>query len=191
MAMAFISTLNDIKIGLVVNYLNEPYIVLEAHFVRMQQRKPVMQTKMRHLVTSKVLEISFKPGDRLEIADMARTKVNFLYRDNEQLHFMDNNTFEQFSLPMSILGDKTGFLKDGQEVDVLYYNNKPINIELPKKVELQVTDTEPGIKGDTAQGSVMKSAKLETGASIQVPLFVKVGDTIRINTERGEYVERA
>lgn len=188
--MAFISTLNDIKIGLVVNYSNEPYIVLEARFVRMQQRKPVMQTKMRHLVTGKVLEISFKPGDRLEIADMARTKVNFLYRDNEQLHFMDNNTFEQFSLPLVILGDKIGFLKEGQEVDVLYYNNKPINIELPKKVDLKVTSTVPGVKGDTAQGSVMKSATLETGAAVQVPLFVKEGDIIRINTERGEYVER-
>ena len=188
---AFISTLNDIKIGLVVNYLNEPYIVLEARFVRMQQRKPVMQTKMRHLITGKVLEYSFKPGDRLEIADMSRAKVNFLYRDNEQLHFMDNNTFEQFSLPINILGDKAGFLKEGEEVDVLYYNSKPINIELPKKVDLKVTETEPGVKGDTAQGSVMKPAKLETGASIQVPLFVKIGDTIRINTEREEYVERA
>jgi elongation factor P len=189
--MAFISTLNDIKVGLVINYSGEPYIVLEAHFVRMQQRKPVMQTKLRHLVTGKVLEYSFKPGERVEIADLVRTKVNYLYRDGEALHFMDNGTYEQFSLPTSVLGDKAGFLKDGQEVDVLYYNEKPINIELPKKVELKVVETEPGIKGDTAQGSVMKAARLETDASIQVPLFVKVGDTIRINTERGEYVERA
>ena len=189
--MSFISTLNDIKVGLVVNYEGEPYIVLEARFVRMQQRKPVMQTKMRHLITSRVLEYSFKPGDRLEIADMSRVKVNYLYRDSDQLHFMDNNTFEQFSLPASLLGDKTGFLKEGQEVDVLYYNEKPINIELPKKVELKIVETEPGVKGDTAQGSVMKPAKLETGATVQVPLFVKTGDIIRINTERGEYVERA
>src|SRR3989338_3917526 len=139
--MAFISTLNDIKVGLVVNYEGEPYIVLDANFVRMQQRKPVMQTKMRHLVTGKVLEYSFKPGDRLEIADMSRTKVNFLYRDNEQLHFMDNNTFEQFSMPIRILGDKVGFLKEGLGVDVLYYNEKPINIELPKKVDLKVVET--------------------------------------------------
>jgi len=189
--MAFISTLNDIKVGLVVNYEGEPYIVLEANFVRMQQRKPVMQTKMRHLVTGKVLEYSFKPGDRLEIADMSRTKVNYLYRDGDQYHFMDNSTFEQFSLPTILLGDKANFLKEGSEVDVLYYNDKPINIELPKKVELKIVETEPGVKGDTAQGSVMKPAKLETGATINVPLFVKEGDTIRINTERGEYVERA
>jgi len=117
--------------------------------------------------------------------------VNYLYRDAGQFHFMDNGTYEQFSVPSSLLGDKAGFLKDGQEVDVLYYNNKPINIELPKKVELKVIETEPGVKGDTAQGSVMKPAKLETGATIPVPLFIKEGDVIRINTERGEYVERA
>lgn len=188
--MAVISTLNDIKVGLVVNYEGEPYIVLEAKFVRMQQRKPVMQTKMRHLITGRTLEYSFKPGDRLEIADMARTKVNYLYRDNDQMHFMDNNTFEQFSLPLTMLGDKIGFLKDGEEVDVVYYNEKPISVELPKKVDLKVIETEPGVKGDTAQGSVMKPAKLEAGATINVPLFVKEGDTIRINTDRGEYVER-
>lgn len=188
--MAFTSALNDLKVGLVINYGGEPYIIQEAHFVRMQQRKPVMQTKLKHLISGKVLEYSFKPGERVEIADLARTKVNFLYRDTDQLNFMDNNTFEQFSLAASILGDKVGFLKDGEEVDVLYYNDKPINIELPKKVELKVVETEPGVKGDTAQGSVMKQAKLETGASIAVPLFVKEGDVIRINTERGEYTER-
>jgi elongation factor P len=188
--MAFISTLNDIKVGLVVNYEGEPYIVLEANFVRMQQRKPVMQTKMRHLITGKVLEYSFKPGDKLEIADLVRTKVNYLYRDGDSLHFMDNRTYEQFSLPVSLLGEKVGFLKDGQEVDVLFYNDKPINIELPKKVELRVTAAPPGVKGDTAQGSVLKTVTLETGATIQAPLFVKDGDVIRINTERAEYVER-
>ena len=188
--MAVLGALNDIKVGLVINYEGEPYIVQTANFVRMQQRKPVMQTKMRHLITGRTLEYSFKPGDRVETADLARTKVNFLYKDGDQLNFMDNSTFEQFSLPTSVLGDGVGFLKDGQEVDVLYYNDKAINIELPKKVELKVIETEPGVRGDTAQGNVLKPAKLETGATIQVPLFVKEGDVIRINTERGEYTER-
>lgn len=188
--MAVLGTLNEIKVGLVVNYENEPYIVLTANFVRMQQRKPVMQTKMKHLITGKVLEYSFKPGDRVEEADLTRSKVNFLYKDGDQLNFMDNSSFEQFTLPATIVGDSVGFLKDGQEVDVLYYNDKPINIELPKKVDLKIIETEPGVKGDTAQGSVMKKAKLETGANINVPLFVKEGDIIRINTERGEYTER-
>lgn len=188
--MAFTSALNDLKVGLVINYNNEPYIIQEAHFVRMQQRKPVMQTKLKHLISGKSLEYSFKPGERVEIADLNRTKVNYLYRSGEELNFMDNNTYEQFTVPATLLGDQVGFLKEGQEIDVLYYNDKAINIELPKKVELKVVETEPGIKGDTAQGSVMKAAKLETGATIPVPLFVKEGDVIRINTERGEYVER-
>jgi elongation factor P len=185
------STLNDIKVGLVINYEGEPYIVLEAHFVRMQQRKPVMQTKMRHLITGKVLEISFKPGDRVETADLARKKVSYLYRETDQFHFMDGETFEQFSLPKSLIGGKSDYLKDGETVDVLYYNDKPMNLELPKKVELKVIETEPGARGDTAQGAVLKPAKLETGATLNVPLFVKEGDIIRVNTERGEYVERA
>lgn len=189
--MGSISTLNDIKVGLVLNYEGEPYIVLEARFVRMQQRKPVMQTKMRHLITGKVLEISFKPGDRVETADMARKKVSYLYREGDQFHFMDGDTFEQFSLAATLVGDKAHFLKDGETIDVLYYNDKPINLELPKKVELKVIETEPGARGDTAQGAVLKPAKLETGASINVPLFVKEGDVVRVNTERGEYVERA
>lgn len=185
-----ISTLNDIKVGLVLNYEGEPVIVLEANFVRMQQRKPVMQTRLRHLITGKVLEITFKPGDRVETADLMRNKVSYLYREENQLNFMDNNSFEQFSLPAEVMGDKVKYLKDGQTVDVLYYNEKPINVELPKKVELKIIETEPGVKGDSAQGSVMKSAKLETGATINVPLFVKEGDVIRVNTERDEYVER-
>jgi elongation factor P len=188
--MSVLGALNDIKVGLVINWEGEPYVVMTANFMRMQQRKPVMQTKLKHLITGKVLEYSFKPGDRVETADLQRTKVNYLYRDGEQLHFMDNNTFEQFSLSESVLGDQLGFLKDGMEVDVMYYNDKPINIELPKKVDLKVIETEPGVRGDTASGNVMKSAKLETGTTIQVPLFVKEGDVIRINTERGEYTER-
>lgn len=188
--MATLGALNDIKVGMVLNYEGEPYQVQTANFVRMQQRKPVMQTKMKHLVTGRVLEYSFKPGDRVETADLARTKVNFLYREGDQFHFMDNNTFEQFSLPQDLLGDKILFMKDGMEVDVMYYNEKPINIELPKKVELKVVETEPGVRGDTAQGAVLKPAKLETGASINVPIFIKEGDIIRINTERGEYSER-
>lgn len=188
--MSVLGALNDIKVGLVINYEGEPYIVQTANFVRMQQRKPVMQTKLKHLITGRTLEYSFKPGERVETADLNRTKVGYLYKDGDQLNFMDNTSFEQFSLPATVLGDSVGFLKEGQEVDVLYYNDKPINIELPKKVDLKVVETEPGVRGDTAQGNVLKPAKLETGATIQVPLFVKEGDVIRINTERGEYTER-
>lgn len=185
-----ISTLNDIKKGLVVTINNEPYIVLEAKFLRMQQRKPVMQTKMRNLINGKVLENNFKPGDRVEEADIIRKKVNYLYMDNQEYNFMDNETYEQFAISQETIGEQSQYLKEGQEVDAVYFNNQPISIQLPTKLNLKVTQTEPAVRGDTAQGKVTKPATVETGAVVNVPIFVKEGDTIRINTETGEYVER-
>ncbi|MBI5221217.1 MAG: elongation factor P, partial [Candidatus Magasanikbacteria bacterium] len=117
--MAVLGALNDIKQGLTITYNGEPYIVLEARFVRMQQRKPVMQTKMRHLVTGKVLEYSFKPGDRVETADVERKKVNFLYAAGSDYVFMGNDTYEQFTFDKDKLGDKIKYLKDGCEVTIV------------------------------------------------------------------------
>ncbi len=186
-----ISTLNDIKKGLALNINDEPYLVLEAKFLRMQQRKPVMQTKLRNLITGKVLENSFKPGDRVEEADLLRKKVNYLYNDNQGYHFMDNESYEQFFLSAGQLGEITKFFKEGMEVEALYFNGQPISVALPPKIDLKVVSAEPGIRGDTAQGKVTKPAILETGTRINVPIFVKEGDMIRLNTETGEYVERA
>ncbi|OGY47023.1 MAG: elongation factor P [Candidatus Buchananbacteria bacterium RIFCSPHIGHO2_01_FULL_47_11b] len=188
--MAVLGALNDIKQGLTVVYNDEPYLVLQANFVRMQQRKPVMQTKMRHLITGKILEYSFKPGDRVETADIGRKKINFLYRAGSEYAFMDNQTFEQISFTAEQLGEQVNYLKDGCEVQLITFNDQPINIELPVKMDFKVTSTPEGAKGDTAQGKVTKPAEIETGATVAVPLFVKVGDTIRVNTETGEYVER-
>ncbi len=188
--MAVLSTLNDIKQGMTINYNGEPYKVMLAKFVRMQQRKPVMQTKLKNLITGKVLEYSFKPGERVEEADIDRKKVNFLYQAGSEYVFMDNQTYEQFNIDKEKIGDQIKFLKEGSEVNLFFFNDNPINIELPAKVELKITSTTEGVKGDTAQGRVTKPAILETGAEISVPLFVKEGDMIRINTETGDYVER-
>ncbi len=188
--MAVLSTLNDIKQGMTINYNGEPYKVMLAKFVRMQQRKPVMQTKLKNLITGKVLEYSFKPGERVEEADIDRKKVNFLYQAGSEYVFMDNQTYEQFNIDKEKIGDQIKFLKEGSEVNLFFFNDNPINIELPAKVELKIASTTEGVKGDTAQGRVTKPAILETGAEIGVPLFVKEGDMIRINTETGDYVER-
>lgn len=188
--MATLSTLNDIKKGINILHENEPYLVVEANFVRMQQRKPVMQTKMRNLLNSKVAQVNFHPGDRIEEADLMRKKVDYLYSDGDNYNFMSQDDFEQFILPKDSLGDKIGFLKDGDKVDALYFNGNPISISLQPKVELKIASAPDGEKGNSAQGRVTKLAELETGVSIAVPLFVKAGDTIRINTETGEYVER-
>jgi elongation factor P len=188
--MATLSTLNDIKKGLNVLYENEPYVVMEANFVRMQQRKPVMQTKLKNLLNGKVAQVNFHPGDKVEEADLMRKKVDYLYNDGENWNFMSGDDFEQFILPKDSLGDKIGFMKDGDKVDALYFNGNPVSVSLQPKVELKVISAPEGDRGNSAQGRVTKTAELETGVSIQVPLFVKTGDTIRINTETGEYVER-
>lgn len=158
--------------------------------MRCQQRKPVMQTKLKNLITGKVLEINFKPGDRVEEADLEKHKTNFLYSDPENYYFMDNETFDQFSLLKNQFSEKAKFLKEGLETEVLYFNNQPVNLELPKKVDYKIVSAPPAVRGDTAHGSATKPVELETGLTINVPLFIKEGDTIRVNTETGLYVER-
>ena len=185
-----ISSLNDIKQGLAINYNNEPYLVMESNFVRMQQRKPVMQTKLKNLISGKVLEYSFKAGEKVEEADLVRKKVNYLYKSGEEYNFMDNDSYEQFSLSSEQIGKKGFYLKDGTEVTLLFFNEVPINLEIPPKMNFKVTSAPPGVKGDSAQGRVNKLAILENGMEIGVPLFVKENDIIKINTETGEYVER-
>ncbi|OQA36783.1 MAG: Elongation factor P [Parcubacteria group bacterium ADurb.Bin326] len=185
-----ISTLNDIKKGVNVLHEGEPYLVVEANFVRMQQRKPVMQTKMRNLLNGKVAQVNFHPGDKVDEADLMRKKVDYLYNDGENWFFMSNDDFEQFTLPKESLGDKIGLMKEGDKVDALYFNGNAVSVSLQPKVELKVVSAPEGDKGNSAQGRVTKTAELETGMNIQVPLFVKEGDIIRINTETVEYVER-
>ncbi|HDQ22978.1 MAG TPA: elongation factor P [Candidatus Uhrbacteria bacterium] len=188
--MSTISSLNDIKKGLNLIWNNEPCVVLEANFVRMQQRKPVMQTKLKNLISSKVVEYSFKQGERIEEADLARSKANYLYKDEQSAYFMNNETYEQFDIPLNQLGSKIKFLKEGTDCDILYFENKPINIDIPIKISLKVISAPPGIKGDSSS-NVTKQIELETGAVINAPLFVKEGEEIIVNTETEEYVGRA
>lgn len=184
-----LSSLNDIKQGMTIVYSNEPHIIVKANFVRMQQRKPVMQTKMKNLINNKVVEYNFKPGDRVEEAEIIKKKVNFLYRAGDEFVFMDNIDYEQISFSAEQVGDKKNFLKEGSEVTLVVFNELPINLELPPKMDYKVTATTDAVKGDTS-GRVLKEATIETGHAIGVPMFVKEGDIIKINTETGEYVER-
>lgn len=188
--MSVLSSLNDLKPGVTIVYNNEPHVILKSQFVRMQQRKPVMQTKMRNLISNKIFEYSFKPGEKVEEAEIVRKKVNYLYKAGNEFFFMDNKDYEQVSLPTVQVGEKEKFMKEGLEVAIISFDGRAINLELPPKVDLKVVSTIEGVKGDTAQGRVLKQAELENGTSIGVPLFIKEGETIRINTDTGEYVER-
>lgn len=185
-----ISSLNDIKKGKILDIDNQPCLVIEATFLRMQQRKPVMNTKLRNLISGKNLEVTFHSGEKVDEADLSHQKASFLYDDDSNAYFMNSESYEQFDIDKERLADQMGFLKEGTEVDALYYNGVAVAVEIPRKVELKVVTTVEGVRGDTAQGKVTKPATLETGVDINVPLFIKQGDIIRINTETSEYLER-
>jgi elongation factor P len=181
---------SDLKKGAIIVFNDQPHEIMWSQFMRMQQRKPVMQVKMRNLMTSKVVEYSFKSGERVDAADIVKQKAQYLYNDIEGAHFMNTDTFETVTISKELSADKVGYLKESEEATIRYFNDQPISIELPIKVDLKVTSTPPGIRGDTATGGT-KPATLETGLVVNVPLFIKEGEKIRINTDTGEYVERA
>ena len=182
--------ISDLKHGVYIKIDGEPYEVIYFQHVQMGRGGAIMRTKLKNLITGNVLEKTYKGGDKFEEAELSRSKANFQYRENNDYFFMDNETYEQFSLSKNQLGEKADYLREGMDLDIINFEGKPINIEIPKKIVLRVTQTGEGVRGDTAQGSVTKDAVLETGHTIKVPLFVKTGDLVRVNTETGKYVER-
>lgn len=183
-------SITDLKVGRVLNYAGEPCLIVTNSFMRTAQRKPVMRTKLRGIVSGKVVEKTFIAGEDFEIVDIEKSRAQFMYKDADTAYFMDSATFDQFQLPLEMIPDAVSYLKEGEDTTVTKFEGKPIGIELPPKVALKVLETTPGVKGDTAQGGT-KAATLETGMVIQVPLFINESDSVRVNTETGEYVERA
>lgn len=181
--------ISDIKLGTILLYNKEPFQVIWSNRMRTAQRKPVMQTKLRNVITGKVIEYSFKFGEKVDEADVSREKASFLYADADGTHFMNNETFETVDFNKEVTAEQEPFLKESTEVQILRFNGKPVSVELPIKVELKVTESPPGIKGDSG-GSVTKPITLETGLVVQTPLFIKEGEIIRVDTRTGEYVER-
>lgn len=181
--------ISDIKLGTILLFNNEPMQIIWSNRMRTAQRKPVMQTKLRNVITGKVIEYSFKFGEKIEEADVARERANFLYADEMGTHFMNNETFETVDFPKDVTENQEQFLKEGMEVQILRFNDKPVSLELPIKVDLKVTESPPGVVGNSA-GGVTKSITLETGLQVQAPMFIKEGETVRIDTRTSEYVER-
>ena len=182
---------NDLKPKIYFIYEDAPYMVLETHHLKMQQRRPVVQTKMRNLISGKMLERNFAQSDVFEEADVQRKEVKFLYAHRDQYWFVDpKDPSKRFELPEDLIGDGVKFLKPNTILEALLFNDKVINVELPIKMEFTVLEAPPAIRGDTAQGGV-KQVKLDTGAMLNVPLFIKEGEKIVINTQTGEYVSRA
>jgi elongation factor P len=181
--------LNDMKLGTIVLMNNQPFQVIWSNRMRTAQRKPVMQTKLRNVITGKVMEYSFKFGERIEEADVSREKASFLYADDSGTHFMNSETFETVDFAKDITLDQEVFLKEGLEVQILRFNGKPVSVELPIKIDLKVTESPPGVVGNSG-GNVTKKIVLETGLQVNAPMFIKEGDVVRVDTRDGEYVER-
>lgn len=181
---------NELKPKKFFIYEGQPYVVLETHHLKMQQRRPTVQTKMRNLINGKVLERNFAQSDVFEEADVQRMKVKYLYGHRGQYWFsQESDPAQRFELSEEVLGETTKFLKPNTVLEAVVFEGKIITVELPVKMEFKVVEAPPAIRGDTAQGGV-KQVKIETGATLNVPLFIGEGDIVRINTETGEYTER-
>lgn len=182
---------NDLKPKIYFIYEDQPCMVLETHHLKMQQRRPVVQTKFRNLLSGKHLERNFAQSDVFEEADIERKSVKFLYAHRNEFWFADpNNPSKRFELDVDLIGDQAKFLKPNTILEALHWNDKVINVSLPIKMQFKVVESPPGIRGDTATGGT-KVVKIDTGAELNVPLFINESDEIIVNTETGEYVERA
>ncbi len=175
--------------GLKIELDGEPFVIVFFQHVKPGKGGAFVRTKVRNLKTGRVLDRRFRSGERVDLAEVEDRRMQYLYQDGEQLVFMDGESYEQIPFSLEQVGDARQYLKENLDVDVLFYKGRPINIELPAFIEATVTHCEPGMKGDTASGAT-KPATIETGATIQVPLFIKEGEVIRVDTRSGQYVER-
>jgi elongation factor P len=175
--------------GLKVELDGEPFVMTFFQHVKPGKGGAFVRTKLKNLKTGRVLERTFRSGERVEEADVEDRKMQYLYQDGESLIFMDLESYDQMPLALEQVGDARRFLKENTEVAVILHNGRPIQLELPAFIEAVIAQCDPGLKGDTASGAT-KPATLETGAVVQVPLFVKEGETIRVDTRTGAYVER-
>ena len=181
---------NEIKTGKVIKINSEPYVIVKTDHHKMGRGGAVLKTKLRNLINGNMLERTYQGSEKAEEAETQTKKANFMYKDKDEAYFMDNENYEQFNLHVEELGESAQFLKDGTDVDVLYFESKPVAVSLPIKMDFKVVSAPPGVKGNSA-GNVNKVVEIETGAQISVPMFINEGDVIRINTDTSEYVERA
>jgi len=179
----------ELRKGAVIELDGEIYQILEYQHVKMQQRQPVVKLKLRGVRSGSFIERNFQAGDKVATVFLEHRPAQYLYRDGDLYYFMDNETYEQIVLTPDQIGDARKYLKEGLELEILACKGQTVAIELPASVELRVAQTEPGFKGDRATAGT-KAAKLETGISVQVPLFINTGDIIKVNTRTGEYLEK-
>ena len=180
---------NDLRKGIIYEMDGQLFRVMEYTHHKPGRGNAIIRIKARNIRTGTTLEKTFQSGDRVQDVRLDYHNVSYLYKDGDIYYFMDGETFEQPSVPASIVGDNAGFLKEGMEVKLTFYVNEPLDVELPTSVDLKVVQAEAAVRGDTATG-VTKRVTVETGYQVDVPMFVKEGDTIRVDTRTGSYVTR-
>lgn len=181
--------LSDIKSGLKIMLDGAPHVVLDSEFCKPGKGQAFTRMKVRNLLTGRVNDKTVKAGDSLEAADVREVALQYLYADGDAAVFMSPQTYEQYQMPAAVLGDAASWIRAQDMCQVLLYNEQPVSLTPPQFVELEITATDPGVRGDTASGGT-KPATLETGAVVRVPLFVEAGEVVRVDTRSGEYVSR-
>ncbi len=187
--MAYYST-SEFRGGMKIMLDGDPYAIIENEFVKPGKGQAFSRVKIRNLKTGRVVERTFKSGDTAEAADVHDTQMQYLYNDGEEWHFMDPASYEQVTADVNAMGDAAKWVKEQDMCNVTLYNGAPLTVEAPNFVTLLITETDPGLKGDTSGGGG-KPATLETGAVVRVPLFVQEGELIKVDTRTGEYASRA
>jgi elongation factor P len=180
---------SDFRNGLIIRYKNDPYVITEFQHVKPGKGGAFVRSTLKNLKTGKVLDNTFRSGESVEVIRVERKKYQYLYREDQFLVLMDNETFEQINVPVMLFGDSVAYLKGSEEIEILFNGDEIITVEPPIFVYLKVIETEPGFRGNTATNA-SKPAKLEAGATVNVPLFIDVDDLLKVDTRTGQYVER-
>lgn len=187
--MAQIST-NDIRGGMKVEFEGQPYTVVSNEFVKPGKGQAFNRIRLKHLITNRVVERTVKSGDKLDVADVVESKMRLLYKEADGVVFMDEVSFEQITIPMTNVGDTAQWLLEDLIYDIVFYKGAPVAVEPPTFMEMRIIETSPGDRGNTASGRVLKPAVVQSGAKVQVPIFVNQDEVIKVDTRTGEYVSR-
>ena len=188
--IVIMASTSDLKKGIVIRFKDGLYVVTEFQHVNPGKGSAFTRVRLKNVATGRALENTFKAVESVEIVEVEHKNMQYLFSDGQFYNFMDNSTYEQTQIGVDVLGDDIKFLKEGLEVMALFYEGSPVAVELPRKIAYKVTEAPPAVKGDTAGGNVTKEVVLENGLKTQVPIFIKEGEMIVVNTDTGEYVER-
>lgn len=187
--MVQVST-NEMRPGMKIEIDGQPYIIVNNEFVKPGKGQAFNRLKVKHLMTGRVIERVLKSGEKLDMADVVETAMRMVYRETDGSVFMDDATYEQIKISKECIGDTDPWLKEDLVYTVVFYNSQPVSVQPPTFLELTIIETAPGARGDTVSGRVLKPAILETGAKVQIPIFVNQGEKIKVDTRTGEYVSR-